>query len=76
MSAKSLKYSHDKNCKGKQVDKPAEKHSVQQEVVKQIPETITVDFSDPYTRLHLIKQNRADKINSLVAQSLSKNRKM
>ena len=74
MSAKSLKYSHDKNCKGK-VKPPTEQPITLSQEIKEKTESIVVEFGDPYTRMYDAKQKRAEKIQMLVARSLSKNKK-
>ena len=75
MSAKSLKYSHDKSCKGKAKPPSEQQFEVKQEP-KPTPESIVVDFGDPYTRIYDAKQKRAEKLQLLVAHSLNKNKKM
>ena len=74
MSAKSLKYSHDKNCKCK-VKPPTEQPTKLSQEIRERPESFFVDFSDPFVRAYEAKQTRADKIQLLVAQSLNKNKK-
>ena len=75
MSAKSLKYSHDKNCKGKVKPRTEQQYEVKQEP-KPTPESIVVDFGDPYTRIYDAKLKRAEKLQLLVAHSLNKQNKM